>query len=131
MAIYGCTICNTSDCSIHGHRFEVFTSVSEIHENVDLALGIKNIFELEGVIDLHESCFKFLNRLIPFISKEKITLKPKEQKFIIVGAPFIEEISDMAIVKILDKQEQLTVMLKLKFIRNRATLNVTNNTQKL
>ena len=28
---------------IHGHRFEMFTLVSEIHENVDLVLGIKNI----------------------------------------------------------------------------------------
>ena len=35
---------------IHGHRFEIYTLVSEIHENVDLALGIKNVFELEGVI---------------------------------------------------------------------------------
>ena len=34
---------------IHGHRFEIYTLVSEIHENVDLILGIKNIFEL-GVI---------------------------------------------------------------------------------
>ena len=36
---------------IHGHRFKIYTSVSEIHENVDLVLGIKNIFELEGVIN--------------------------------------------------------------------------------
>ena len=35
---------------IHGHRFEIYTLVSEIHENVDLVLGIKNVFELEGVI---------------------------------------------------------------------------------
>ena len=26
---------------IHGHRFEVFTLVSEIHDNVDLVLGMK------------------------------------------------------------------------------------------
>ena len=26
---------------IHGHRFEIYTLVSEIHENVDLVLGIK------------------------------------------------------------------------------------------
>ena len=32
---------------IDDHRFEVFTLVSEIHENVALVLGIKNIFELE------------------------------------------------------------------------------------
>ena len=30
---------------IHRHRFEVYRLVSEIHENVDLVLGIKNIFE--------------------------------------------------------------------------------------
>ena len=35
---------------IHGHRFEVYTIVSEIHENVDLVLGIKTVFKLEGVI---------------------------------------------------------------------------------
>ena len=35
--------------NIYGHRFEVFTLVSEIHDNVDLVLGMKNVFELEGV----------------------------------------------------------------------------------
>ena len=35
----------------HGHRFEIYTLVSEMHENVGLLLGIKNIFELEGVIN--------------------------------------------------------------------------------
>ena len=36
---------------IHSHRFEIYTLVSEIHENEDLVLGIKNVFELEGVIN--------------------------------------------------------------------------------
>ena len=31
---------------VHGHRFEIYTLVSEIHENIDLVLGIKNGFEL-------------------------------------------------------------------------------------
>ena len=114
---------------IQGHRSEVFTLVSIIHENVDWVLRMLNIFELEGVIDLCESCFKFLNRLIPYFSKEQVIFKPKEQRFIIVEAPFMEEILRMAIVKMLDKQEQVTVKLKLKLIRNKATLIVTNNTQ--
>ena len=38
-------------------RFEVFTLVSEIHENVHLVLGIKNLFELEGVIDSRDSFY--------------------------------------------------------------------------
>ena len=36
---------------IHGYRFEIYTLVSEIHENIDLVLGIKNVFELGGVIN--------------------------------------------------------------------------------
>ena len=57
--------------TIQNHRFEIFILVSEIHENVDLVLGIKNLFELEGVIDSQNSCFSFLNRFIPFFSKRK------------------------------------------------------------
>ena len=45
---------------VHGHRFEVFTLVSEIHDDVDLVLGMKNVFELEGVIDIWDSSFKVL-----------------------------------------------------------------------
>ena len=41
---------------VHGHRFEIYTLVSEIHENVDLVLGTKNVFELEGVIN-SKDCF--------------------------------------------------------------------------
>ena len=37
--------------TIQNHRFEILTLVSEIHENVDLVIGIMNLFELEGVID--------------------------------------------------------------------------------
>ena len=44
---------------IHGHRFKIFTLVSEIHDNVDLVMGMKNIFKLEGMIDLWDSLFQF------------------------------------------------------------------------
>ena len=43
---------------IHACRFQIYTLVSEIHENVDLVLGIKNVFELEGVINSKDCCFK-------------------------------------------------------------------------
>ena len=65
---------------IDGHRFKVYTLVSEIHENVDLVLGIKNVFELEGVINSLDCCFNFLNKSIPIFPKECIVLKPKEQR---------------------------------------------------
>ena len=113
---------------IHGHRFEIYTLVSEIRDNVDLVLGIKNVFELERVIDSHDSCFSFLNRSIPFSPKEKTEIPPKTQKMVIVEAPFLEELSEMAIIKVLDMTQYVTNMIKLKFIRNKATLKITNNT---
>ena len=43
----------------------MFTLVSEIFDNVDMVLGIKNLFEIEGVIDTRESSFRFFSRSIP------------------------------------------------------------------
>ena len=91
--------------------------VSEIHDNVDLVLGMKNMFDLEGIIDTWDSSFKFLNRSLPFFSKEQVVVKPKERKFIKIEAPFVDEISGIAIVKMLDTKEQCTVVLQLKFIK--------------
>ena len=81
---------------------KIYTLVSEIHENVDLVLGIKNIFELEGVINSRDCCFKFLNRSVPIYPKKEIILKSNEQKLVKVKAPFMDEISGLAIIKILD-----------------------------
>ena len=57
-----------------------------------------------------------------------VEIAPKMQKMVIVEAPFIEELSGMAIVKILDRKEQTTNMIKLKLIRNKAVLKITNKT---
>ena len=111
---------------IHGHRFEIYTLVSEIHKNVDLVLGIKNIFELEGVINSGDCCFKFLNRSVPIYPEKEIILKPNEQKLVKVKAPFIDEISGMAIIKILDGGTYSTLLIKLKFTCNKAILDIVN-----
>ena len=54
-------------------------------------------------------------------------LKPKEQKLIKVKAPFIDDISDLAIIKILDGSTYSTMLLKLKFMPNTAMLDIVNN----
>ena len=115
---------------MHGHRFEIFTLVSEIHDNVDLVMGMKNIFELEGVIDSRESCFSFLSRSIPFFPVMTVEIALASQKMVMVDAPFVEELSGMAMVKILDMKEQTTNMIKLKFIWNKAVLKIKNKTRK-
>ena len=55
---------------IHGHRFIIYTLVSKIHENVDMVLGIKNVFKLEGVVNSCECCFSFLNRSVLLFPKK-------------------------------------------------------------
>ena len=97
---------------VHRHRFEIYTLVLEIHENIDLVLGIKNVFELEGVIKSRDCCFKFLNRSEPIFPENCTILKPNEQKLIRVKAPFIDEISGLAIVKMLDRGTHSTLLLK-------------------
>ena len=69
-------------------------------------LGIKNVFELEGMFNSQECCFHFLNRSLPLFPKEKVILKPGEWKIVKVEAPFSDEISSLAIIKLLDKLTQ-------------------------
>ena len=69
---------------INGHRLEVFMLVSEIFDNVDMVLGIKNLFELESVIDSRESSFRFLSRSIPIFPREQVIVKLGEKKLILI-----------------------------------------------
>ena len=115
---------------IHGHSFEIFTLVSKIHDNIDLVMGMKNIVKLEGIIDLQDSCFSFLSRSIPFFPVMTVETAPTSQKMVIIEAHFIEELSGIAMVKILDMKEQTTNIIKVKFIRNKVVLKITNKTHK-
>ena len=115
---------------IHGHRFEIFNLVSKIHDNIDLILGMKNIFEVEGVIDSQESCFSSVSRSIPFFPVMTIEIAPTSQKMVIIEALFIKELSSMAMVKILDMKDKTINMIKLKFIQNKAVLKITNKSHK-
>ena len=100
---------------IAGHRFKIYILVSEIHDNVDLVLGIKYVSELEGVFNSRECCFSFLNRSLPIFPKEKVIIKPGEQKIVKVEAPFTDEISSSAINKLLDKLTHRVMVLKVKY----------------
>ena len=70
-----------------------------------------------------------MSRSIPIFPREQVVVKPGENKLIPIEALFVEEISGMAIVKIIDQGQKTPMMLKLKFLRNKATLDITNNTR--
>ena len=54
-------------------------------------------------------------------------MKPKEQKLIKIEASYVDEISGLALVKILDRKVKNIMMLKLKFTKNLSILDVTNS----
>ena len=59
-----------------------------------------------------------------------VEIAPKMQMMVMIEAPFIEELSGMAVIKILDMKEQAMNMIKLKFLRNKSVLKITNKTHK-
>ena len=58
-------------------------------------------------------------------------MKPKEQKLVKIDAPFSDEISGLAIIKLLDKSTPSIIMLKVKFMRNAAMLDMMNNSSEI
>ena len=67
-----------------------------------------------------------MNRSVPIYPKKEIILKPNEQKLVKVKAPFVDEISGLAIIKIIDGGTYSTLLIKLKFTCNEAILDIMN-----
>ena len=65
-----------------------------------------------------------MNRSVPIYPEKEIILKPDEQKLVKVKAPFIDEISGLAIIKIIDRGTYSTLLIKLKFTCNKAMLDI-------
>ena len=66
---------------------------------------------------------------MPIFPKEKVILKPGEQKIVKVEAPFTDEISSLAIIKLLDKLTHSIMVLKVKFVCNMDMLDMINNSK--
>ena len=69
--------------------------------------------------------------MVPIFPKETIMLKPREQKLIKAEAPILDEISGLAIVRLLDILTQSVIVLKVKFTWNIAILNMMNGSSKI
>ena len=67
-----------------------------------------------------------MNRLVPIYPEKEIILKPNEQKLVKVKAPFMDEISGFAIIKIIDGGIYSTLLIKLMFTCNKAILDIKN-----
>ena len=114
--------------TINEHRFELFTLVSEIQDNIDIVFGMKNMHEVEGEHSARHSEFRFMNRAIPLFPQETFMLKPGCKRYVKVIAPFLQELSGTAIVKIVQGDKTITLQCKLQ--RNLGTLDIVNTSDK-
>ena len=65
-----------------------------------------------------------MKRSIPIYPEIEVILKLNEQKLVKVKAPFVDGISGMTIIKIIDGGNNSTLLTKLKFTHNRAILDI-------
>ena len=91
-------------------------------------MGMKNIFELGGVIDSRDSYFSFLRRSIPFFPSDDIRDCTKNTKDHYNRGPFCRGIIRDGHGKDFRHQRANCKHDKLKFIRNKTVLKVTNKT---
>ena len=111
---------------INVHNFEVYTLVLEIQDKMDLILGVKNIFELEGIMNTRTCSVSFLNRSLPIFPLGHHRIKPGKMAYVRVRIPFVEKLSGIAIVKLRYKYHIGTMRVKLD--NNAVYLYYINNT---
>ena len=114
---------------INGHNFKVYTLVSEIQDKMDLILGVKNIFELEGIMNTRTCSVSFLNRSLPIFPLGHHRIKPGKMAYVRVRIPFVEKLSGIAIVKLRYKYHIGTMRVKLD--NNQSILRIINNTDEM
>ena len=108
------------------HLFEVYTLVSEIQQNMDIILGVKTMFEVEGKISCRTSQFKFLNRSLPIFTLSTHRIKVGAKACVKAKVPFIEKLSGHVIAKLLCKGSLGT--MKIRLVDNLTVIQIINNT---
>ena len=100
--------------------------MSEIQDDIDLVFGMKNMHEVEGEHSARHSEFRFLNRAIPIFPEESFTLKPGCKRYVKIVAPFPEQLSGVAIVKIVQGVKTITLQITLQ--KNLGILDIRHST---
>ena len=93
---------------------------------MDLILGVKIIFELEGIINSRTCSVNFLNRSLPIFPLAHHKIKSGKMAYVRVRIPFVEKLSGIAIVKLMYKYHIGTMRVKIH--HDQSILQIINNT---
>ena len=114
---------------IQGHLFEIYTIVAALHEGIDLVIGMKNMVELEGILNTRTSSFDFLSQSIPIYPQNDLKVKPGGKAYIKVVAPFQKYINGRAIAKFFACDKIFT--FRMQFKHNKTVVEFNNKGKKL
>ena len=106
--------------------FELYTLVLEIQQNMDIILGVKNMFEIEGEVSCCTSQFKFFNRSLPIFPLSIHRIKVGAKAYVKAKVPFVEKLSGHTIAKLLFKGSLGT--MKIRLVDNLTVMQIINNT---
>ena len=107
---------------IQGHLFEIYTIVAALHEGIDSVIGMKNMVELEGILNTRSS-FDFLSRSIPIYPQDDLKVKPGGKAYIKVVAPFQKPINGRVIAKFFAGDKVFTFRMRFKHNRTMVEFN--------
>ena len=113
---------------IQGHLFEIYTIVTALHESIDIVIGMKNMVELEGIMNTRTSSFDFLSCSIPIYPQNDLKVKPGGKAYIKIVAPFQRQINARAIVKFFACDKIFT--FRMQFKHNRTVVEFENRVDK-
>ena len=114
--------------SIGSQVFEIFTTVCDIHDGMDLVFGMQNMIETEGEMSARDGCYQFISRSIPIIPMGKMVVQPGEVSIVRVEAPFCEPICGTGVAKFFCRDRVDTLMLRL--VNTRGIVRYKNTSSK-
>ena len=107
-----------------GHTFEILTIVAEIHDDMDLVFGFKNMVETAGMLNTRTGEYDFIGRSIPIFHQNDLDVPVGEKAYIKVKAPFCDKLSGMICTKFFGRDMVYT--LRVKFQDNQGVVQFRN-----
>ncbi len=81
------------------HTFQCFTLVADVSNQCDFVIGLKEMFELEVLLDTQEQVLKYINRSALVLPWEDIEIPPGKSTQVTFEVIFPEELSGYATYK--------------------------------
>ena len=111
--------------NIHGHRFQVMVMVAPISKGLEVLIGIKNLIEMEGAVDLRSMSLLITPRMAYGRSMHDCEIPPGESKCISLLADTEKAVIGRALFRIPSTHECNSYLVYFK--DNVARVRITNN----